>query len=152
MVVFDPGVLDPRVLLDCFLAMHDPTKVRAHGKHAAGTGQYRSCIFIPSSDGGVVVDNDSDLGTIALRAVGEGRTQLGKELSTQVERMGPKVGDWFWEAEERHQRHNELVRRSSSDASANSNEGLATLSEKDWLVRYGRRTASVLGSSATLEG
>ena len=36
-VTFDPIVLSPRVLVDCFLALHDPTKVRALGKHARGT-------------------------------------------------------------------------------------------------------------------
>ena len=41
-IEFDPAVLKPRILIDCFLALHDPTKVRAMGKHAAGIGQYRS--------------------------------------------------------------------------------------------------------------
>jgi peptide-methionine (S)-S-oxide reductase len=45
-VTFDPSILIPRMLVECFLALHDPTKVRAMGKHTRGTGQYRSCIFV----------------------------------------------------------------------------------------------------------
>jgi peptide-methionine (S)-S-oxide reductase len=33
-VSFDPAVCDPRKLIDCWLAMHDTTTVRAHGKRA----------------------------------------------------------------------------------------------------------------------
>jgi peptide methionine sulfoxide reductase MsrA len=47
---FDPVVLKPRILVDCFLALNDRTKVRAMGKHAAGTGQYRSCIFVVNNE------------------------------------------------------------------------------------------------------
>lgn len=130
MVEFDPTVLDTRTLIDCFLALHDPTKVRAHGKHAAGTGQYRSCIFLP-------FDSDNDVINIARQALEDCRMQLG-EISTRV-----NLDEWFWEAEERHQQHNE--RRGGT-----SENNLTTLSTTEWLGCYGRRTRSVLGTSATL--
>ena len=41
-VTLDGEMLNPRTLFDCFLSLHNPTKARAHGKQAAGTGHYRS--------------------------------------------------------------------------------------------------------------
>lgn len=135
-VEFDPAVLDLRILVDCYLAMHDPTKVRAHGKHASGIGQYRSSIFLPSGD-----TRTEETVRLALR---DCQTQLGKELSTQVCVMTSDVSDgWFWSAEERHQRHNE--RRNECSV-----QELSTLSASDWLALYGRRAASIIGSSQTI--
>ena len=50
MTEYDPTILSSRVLVESFLALHDPTKVRAHGKHVLGTGQYRSCLFVLDSE------------------------------------------------------------------------------------------------------
>ncbi|KAL7534708.1 hypothetical protein ACHAWF_004919 [Thalassiosira exigua] len=127
-VVFDPEVCDAARLIDCWLAMHDPTNVRAHGKRAKKTGQYRSCVF---------VHDDQMLRTVNS-AVKACEQQLGKELSSEV---GVIERDGFWAAEERHQRHDE--RRRGID--------LNTLSFDQWLSRYGRRSAPVLGSSESIQ-
>lgn len=132
-VTFDPNVLDPRMLVDCFLALHDPTKVRAMGKHARGTGQYRSCIFI----------NDDETERIARGALHDCQRQLDKELSTEIRRMTDDLDAWFWRAEERHQRHNE--KRQSGNAL-----DLGILAMSEWLGLYGKRKASVWGSSETM--
>ena len=73
-VIFDPDVLPYDVLFDCFLSMHDPTKVRSHGKHAEGIGQYRSCILC----------ENPEIYQAALSALERCRQQLGKELSTDL--------------------------------------------------------------------
>jgi peptide-methionine (S)-S-oxide reductase len=135
-VEFDHTVLEPRILVDCFLAMHDPTKVRAHGKHAGGTGQYRSCIFLQT-------ETIRDTEAIVLQALKDCQSQLEKELSTDVRVMRSDMSDWFWPAEERHQRHDE--RRSQCTA-----DDLSTLSASEWLETYGRRSASIVGSSQTI--
>jgi methionine-S-sulfoxide reductase len=137
LVEFDPTILDPRVLFDCFLAMHDPTKVRAHGKHAARTGQYRSCILLPPE----TIASSSCCESAAHEAIAECQTQLNKDLSTQVRIMAAGSDKWFWEAEERHQRHDE--KRGAAD-------DLSTLSASAWLGRYGKRSESLLGSAETL--
>jgi len=134
-VEFDSQVLDPRVLIDCFLALHDPTKVKAHGKHAAGIGQYRSSVFLPSCETGMK--------EIVREALDDCESQLQKALSTEVRVMTSNVDDWFWTAEERHQRRDE--RRNKYKA-----EDLSTLSAFDWLELYGRRSASIIGSSQTM--
>mmetsp|Transcript_10143 Transcript_10143/g.13406 ORF Transcript_10143/g.13406 Transcript_10143/m.13406 type:complete len:565 (-) Transcript_10143:172-1866(-) len=138
LINFDPAILGPRTLVDCFLALHDPTKVRAQGKHAAGTGQYRSCIFVP-------MNTKKELNQIVQAALDSCQSQLGKDLSTEWSVMSTGDQDWFWEAEERHQRHEE---RSSVEKSRN----LSTLMPQQWLELYGRRSDSILGGSPeTLE-
>jgi methionine-S-sulfoxide reductase len=138
-VEFDTAVLEPRVLVDCFLAMHDPTKVRAHGKHASGTGQYRSCIFLPS----LTETTASDTEAIVRQALQDCQSQLEKELSTECRVMSSDGSDWFWSAEERHQRHDERRGKCTVD-------DLSTLSASDWLQTYGRRSESIVGSSQTI--
>ncbi len=132
-VTFDPRVLRPRILLDCFLSLHDPTKVRAHGKQSAGTGQYRSCIVITKPE----------LERIAHEAVRDCSLHLGKELGTEIRLVDADSSQLFWRAEDYHQRHHERRR----DLSASN---LSTLSAVDWLSQYGRRSSSVLGSSETM--
>lgn len=117
---FDPSVLEPMKLLDCFLAMHDPTSVRAHGKRAVGTGQYRSCIFV----------FDDELLSIANEAARACSKQLAKLLCTEVRNV---TEDSFWMAESRHQRHDERVK--SHDA-----EERKTIKLNKWLMQYGRRS------------
>ena len=129
-VLFDTTILSPKILIDAFLSLHDPTKVRAHGKHSIGTGQYRSCIFT----------SDSYLYDLANGAIEECRVQLQKELSTEIRVMTDDF-QWFWEAEERHQRHDEQKGRTA----------IETLSFTDWLTTYGHRSASRLGSSESME-
>ena len=132
MVEFDPMVLPTRVLLDSFLALHDPTKVRAHGKHAAGRGQYRSCVFVVSSG----------TASIAQDVIEDCASQLKREVVTEVRVMGTDLSSWFWKAEDRHQRHDE--KRNGRNAEVDA------LSLVDWLEEYGRRAKSVLGSSETI--
>jgi peptide-methionine (S)-S-oxide reductase len=132
LVEFDPTVLTARVLIDSFLALHDPTKVRAHGKHAAWTGQYRSCIFVL----------DPMMAQTAHEALKDCETQLQRELVTEVRVIGEDFVSWFWKAENRHQRHEE--KRIDGGA------GITTLSFVDWVKEYGRRAQSVFGSSETI--
>jgi len=139
-VVFDPDVLPYDVLFDCFLSMHDPTKVRSHGKHAEGTGQYRSCMFCQKPE----------IYQAALSALERCRNQLGKELSTdlrliqQPSTIGASFGEgWCWKAEDRHQRHDEKLK-------TKQNEELTTLSALEWLSKYGRRKPSIMGSAETM--
>jgi peptide-methionine (S)-S-oxide reductase len=109
-VKFHPSILAPRVLLDCFLAMHDPTKVRAHGKHAHGTGQYRSCILLDGAAASPRDEKEEEEETLvgtAHQALTDCRAQLGKELSTELCVLNTPMDDWFFAAEERHQRHDE---------------------------------------------
>lgn len=127
---FDPKVLDPSKLFDCFLAMHDPTSVRSHGKRAQKTGQYRSCIFV----------YDEEMKSIAKSSVIECRKQISKLLSTEIELLSESL---FWLAEDRHQRHDERVKDKSE-------EDMMTLSLSQWLLQYGRRSASIWGSSETI--
>lgn len=124
-VTFDPAICDARKLLDCFLAMHDPT--RFHGKRDPNTGQYRSCILT----------YEPDLDQIASAAVADYEAQLAKIVATEVKCISP---NGFWVAEDRHQRHDERVKRRSG----------STLSEDEWLKNYARRSSSIWGSSAMI--
>jgi len=155
-VDFDPTVLPPRVLLDCFLAMHDPAKVRAHGKHAKGMGQYRS----------LIVATSLELQSTAQKALEDCESQLGKELSTElilqisnnrvsadtVAEQNSDDFDWFHEAEERHQRHDEKRKLASTTTSSDQNEQNLTSAEFSsldpvaWLEKFGTRKKAVLGS------
>mmetsp|Transcript_22756 Transcript_22756/g.26357 ORF Transcript_22756/g.26357 Transcript_22756/m.26357 type:complete len:490 (+) Transcript_22756:3-1472(+) len=126
-VCFDPRVCNARQLIDFFLAMHDPTILRSHGRRAKGSGQYRSCIFT----------FDSEMERIASDAVIDCRKQIKKLVSTDV-RMVDKHS--FWTAEDRHQLHDERVKRKSE-------KDLETLSFKEWLWNYGRRSPLTWGSS-----
>lgn len=126
-VCFDPAICDANKLIDCWLAMHDPTMVRAHGKRAIKTGQYRSCAFALSEH---MLSTLNDV-------VNACREQLEKEISSEIKLLARND---FWAAEDRHQRHDE--RRKGGD--------LSTLSFEQWLLRYGRRSASILGSSETI--
>ncbi len=135
-VVYDPEVLPTNVLVDCFLAMHDATMVKAHGKHALQTGQYRSCVF---------VENDYSE-RVAKECLEACRQQLGKELSTEIRNMSPQqtLGasfgqGWCWRAEDEHQRYDERIRGGTSGSTA--------LPATEWLKEYGRRTASTMGGS-----
>ena len=137
-VTFDPNILKPRVLFDCFLALHDPTKVRAHGKHAKGTGQYRSCIFVTSEE----------MLAIASQTLEECQHQLQKEISTELRLMESSEDpsnfpNWFFVAEDRHQHHEERKKQDSL--------GSDTLSATEWLQEYGRRSKSIWGSSETIQ-
>jgi methionine-S-sulfoxide reductase len=127
-VIFDPTILPLSTLLDCFLAMHDPTKVRAHGKHAPRTGQYRSCIFCPEQEQVIV----------AQEAIQECQASLKKAVCTQV-----ASSVTFWKAEDRHQRYEENRKDRIIETE--------TLSTTAWLDQYGRRKPSIVGSAQTLE-
>jgi peptide-methionine (S)-S-oxide reductase len=93
-VKFHPSTLAPRILLDCFLAMHDPTKVRAHGKHARNTGQYRSCILLveaPSRD--EREGKEESLVDTVQQALMDCESQLGNEMSTELYVMSTPMDD-----------------------------------------------------------
>ena len=132
LVEFDASIIEPRVLIDCFLAIHDPTKVRAHGKHALYSGQYRSCIFLPNLK----------LAEVVQRALMDCQAQLNRELSTELQIKSDDLNEWFWEAEERHQLHEQ--RR------PNNSNSITTLAVTDWLEHFGRRSQSIYGSAETL--
>ena len=149
-VQFDPRLLPPNVLLDCFLAMHDPTKTRAHGKHAKGTGQYRSCILV----------ENADMQAYAEQALDECQAQLGKELSTELIMIPSTAEDatstgsiLFHVAEERHQKHDEKRKlQSSSETLVGAMDGLSTQLEPiAWLSEYGKRSKSIMGSAETIQ-
>jgi methionine-S-sulfoxide reductase len=128
---FDPTVLYPRKLIDCFLAMHDPTNVRSHGKRAQKSGQYRSCIFV----------YEEELESMANAALCDCTKQLNKLLCTEVKLHSSK--DSFWVAESRHQRHDERIKSPTDD-------NLITLTFTKWLLEYGRRSSSIWGSSDSM--
>mmetsp|Transcript_16381 Transcript_16381/g.34097 ORF Transcript_16381/g.34097 Transcript_16381/m.34097 type:complete len:566 (+) Transcript_16381:548-2245(+) len=171
-VVYDPGVCPSNVLFDCFLAMHDPTKVRAHGKHALKTGQYRSCIFVTTLE----------LERIAKLCSEQCRQQLGKELSTEIRLMeqhqqhqrqrqqqqqhfnGVETGTgefgegWCWRAEDRHQRHDDRIKGKWNGGGSNNNSSsnlssttTSITTATEWLSEYGRRTPSIIGGFVSLE-
>jgi methionine-S-sulfoxide reductase len=131
-VVFDPKTCEPQKLFDCFLTMHDPTSVRAHGKRAQGTGQYRSGIFVK--------EENEDLELIANQCVSDCSKELSKMIITEVRRI--PFGSW-WDAESKHQQHDERVKKLSGNQ-------IETLSQKSWLMEYGRRSTSIWGSSITI--
>ena len=126
-VTFDPATCDRAKLFDSWLSMHDPTNVRAHGKRAKGTGQYRSCAFV----------FDDQTFAVAQECIDACSLQLDKELSSVVMMA---TSDQFFTAEARHQRHDE--RRGEEDT--------GTLSFDEWLSKYGRRSATIFGSSETI--
>jgi peptide-methionine (S)-S-oxide reductase len=139
-VVYDPDVVPTSILFDCFLAMHDPTKVRAHGKHALHTGQYRSCVFVQSA----TTEN------MARECLEDCQQQLRKDLSTEIRKMdlhsidteAESLGDgWCWRAEDRHQRHDERIREMKGT------QIRTVLPAIEWLKEYGRRTPSITGGS-----
>jgi len=144
-VCFDPTILPADVSLDCFLALHDPTKTRALGKHAVGTGQYRSCIFVQSTT----------LETIAHKCIDDCRAQLGKELSTEIVLIPhTDTAACFHLAEERHQRHNEkreLQLLLDEPLSSQKELPLLQICAVDWLSKYGKRSKSIMGSAETIQ-
>jgi len=134
-VRFDPTVLQLPILLDCFFAMHDPTMVRSLGNRAKETGQYRSCIFL----------SNKQMKEIAMQSLDGCAEQLGKLVSTEVRLMDTPMDDWFWPAEERHQRHDERTKGNTGD------DIISTLSATQWLKTYGRRADSIWGTAQTLD-
>jgi len=65
---------------------------------------------------------------------------LDKELCTDLELIHPDDKLWFWKAEDRHQLHDQRVKKDYETY---------TLSLKDWVKSFGRRSASIIGSSIT---
>lgn len=142
---FDSDICPRRILMDCFLAMHDPTVSRALGKRSKGIGQYRSCIFVTSEL----------MRTIALEAMKDCNVQLSVKnnnnntsfaaLSTDVYFMKEGTGSdgdgWFWRAEEKHQLHDERAKKGTADTS--------TLSFSTWLKYYGKRPDTIWVSAVT---
>jgi hypothetical protein len=65
---------------------------------------------------------------------------LGKDLSTEVRLVSLES---FWIAEDRHQLHYERLKQKVG-------KDVETLSVFDWLLQYGRRSDSVMGSSESV--
>jgi methionine-S-sulfoxide reductase len=128
LVEYDPSVLSTKVLVDAFFALHNPTTVRSHGKHAAGTGQYRS----------VILAMDDDTVSIAREVMLDCKSQLQKEIVTEIEVPGTALASWFFPAEERHQRHEQ--KRESAQIN------IGTLAGSEWLQTYGKRSDSIQGT------
>lgn len=141
-VVFDPIVTPLRRLVEAFLCAHDPSVVRAHGKRASGTGQYRSLVIVHDDD-----DNHNDHEEVAQDAVEACRAQLGCDVSTEVV-LETKEASTFYRAEERHQRRDERIKRRNDDD--DNNTDFDTLSFGLWLSKYGKRVPSTWGSSETV--
>ena len=100
-VTVDRGVLNPRTLFDYFLYLNDPTKVRAHGKQATGTGQCRICVFVPTSrgkEGAAAATADYEVVAAVREALEECRFRLGKEIGTEVRTLDV-VRLRFWRVE-----------------------------------------------------
>jgi peptide-methionine (S)-S-oxide reductase len=129
LVTFDPQILSPNELFDCFFAMHDPTMVRAHGKRSQGSGQYRSCIMV----------NTDEMRLVADRAWNECQRSLGLGLSTEIVQVAD-IDERFWPAEDRHQLYEQRVKGRES----------STLTLEQWMVEYARRSSSIWGSAETL--
>ena len=154
---YDPQVLPCKVLLDCFCAINDPTKLRAHGKHATGTGQYRRCIFIPTTTSTCSTAQQDEasnhLKAMARQVLADCQQQLRKDVVTEVQvMMNQQEQPWFWRAEDRHQRHEERKwekKESTSSPSSSLWQRFDTLDLGSWLDQYGRRKTSVLGSAST---
>jgi hypothetical protein len=68
-------------------------------------------------------------------------------LTTSLSVMEERLNDWFWTAEDRHQKHEE--RRRNANADANRAE-TATLTISEWLAEYGRREKPIFGSAQTI--
>lgn len=128
---FDEKIIPVHMLIDAFLSMHDPTKARAHGKHAAETGQYRSIIVL-----------ENEMAEEAMEILQNCRHQLGKDLSTKVV-ITDDVTSSFFAAEDRHQRHEEkMFSKGVLD--------LCTVSLTDWVDQYGRRKSTTWGSAKSV--
>jgi peptide methionine sulfoxide reductase msrA/msrB len=125
LVEFDPTVLEPHVLIQCFMALHDPAKIRAYGKRSVDTGQHRSCI--------VLADRDSKFVIAIRKALEEHAKKLGQDLSTTLYEMDGSNGKrWFWPAEVQFQSFDDPLGPGGLD-------GSATLSIPEWLDEYARR-------------
>ena len=138
--------------------------MRAHGKQAVGTGQYRSCVFVPSTSKGkeegsaaaaAAAIADEEIVAAAREAAEKCRSRLGKNLGTEVRTLDG-VRFRFWRAEDRHQRRNEKVSSISGKGGggnwgrgAEAEDLRSTLSVEDWVRRYGRRRELVLGLAET---
>jgi methionine-S-sulfoxide reductase len=125
LVEFDPTVLEPHVLIQCFMMLHDPAKIRAYGKRTVDIGQHRSCI--------VLADRDSKFVIAIRKAIDDHAKKQKQELSTTLYEMDGSNGKpWFWPAEERFQHFDEPQKLKSRDESI-------TLSIPEWIDEYARR-------------
>jgi hypothetical protein len=79
---------------------------------------------------------------LGKNAIGDCQKQLAKLLSTEVRILDMES---FWLAEERHQLHDERVKKKDGNE-------IKTLNEIDWIFEYGRRSSSIWGSSETASG
>ena len=87
-VVFDPGVLSYRQLLECFFQVHDPTTLNRQGNDVGDS--YRSAIFYTSDEQRTVAQ--ATVAEVDASGIWPG------PVVTEVTAAGP-----FWEAEPEHQ-------------------------------------------------
>ena len=75
----------------------------------------------------------------ANQVLKECQRNVGLGLSTEIICM-PQDIEWFWPAEDRHQRYEERVKRRDP----------LPLYIKNWMMEYARRSSSIWGSSETM--
>jgi len=89
-VVFDPGKVSYRQLLDVFWENHDPTTPNRQGPDIGS--QYRSAIFYHSPE--------QQTAALASKQREDASGRIPRKIVTQVTQAGP-----FWQAEDYHQRY-----------------------------------------------
>ncbi len=87
-VIFDPGVITLRTILDIFFQMHDPTTLNRQGNDI-GT-QYRSIILY-------TLDNEK---RVILEAIRKAQKKWNESIVTEVAKL-----EKFYKAEEHHQQY-----------------------------------------------
>eukprot|EP00587_Corethron_hystrix_P002588 CAMPEP_0113304740 /NCGR_PEP_ID=MMETSP0010_2-20120614/4634_1 /TAXON_ID=216773 ORGANISM="Corethron hystrix, Strain 308" /NCGR_SAMPLE_ID=MMETSP0010_2 /ASSEMBLY_ACC=CAM_ASM_000155 /LENGTH=587 /DNA_ID=CAMNT_0000158995 /DNA_START=186 /DNA_END=1946 /DNA_ORIENTATION=- /assembly_acc=CAM_ASM_000155 len=119
-VSYDPMIISTKELVECFMALHNPTVIRAMGRKERGKGCYRSVIFVPEmQEKGEGADGVREI----VRHV---EIRLGQPVATEVVEMhGIKGGNNIWEevvnknlfysAEDRHQQHDKRMREVEED-------------------------------------
>ena len=95
-IIFDPGIISYKALIELFWRVHDPTQVNRQGPDT-GT-QYRSAIFYHSPEQKEAAEKSK----AALNVSG----QFKKPVVTQI-----VPASTFWRAEEYHQRYFEKIGR-----------------------------------------
>lgn len=93
-IVFDSNQIEYTSLLAEFWTMHDPTSLNAQGNDIGS--QYRSAIFVTTSEQLALAQTTRDLYQREITAAGYGK------IVTEIAWADDKI---FWPAEEYHQRY-----------------------------------------------
>mmetsp|Transcript_32684 Transcript_32684/g.47309 ORF Transcript_32684/g.47309 Transcript_32684/m.47309 type:complete len:92 (+) Transcript_32684:1-276(+) len=82
---------------------------------------------------------------IAYQVIENVRNQTGKEVITEVRMLNESCATGnFWRAEERHQRHDEQLKRNRIKPDS------TILNVDDWIREYGKRAKPITGTSETI--